>query len=278
MKLAPSANLRWVLSGLALFVFLWVSAPASYAGPIVLNQFASVGPNPDLGLTSWSDYVANALYALEHGLTSYGSPGPGYYATVVPIIPPLLPGQIVSSSGFLSWNGVVDPLSPYDLEHGNFIYFPLHILGNGSLFRLSNLYNDMNSSDPPNSFDNDGWFYDFNGYTIGIYYGPDGIKGTADDVLYNSGDASLYLINELLYVGVGASFNASGAPGGTPQEQMQYTLDYIGCVGTFQTSNQYCLYDDQGNLLNCTPEPGTIALLAGGLLGLLALRRFRKKR
>jgi len=126
----------------------------------------------------------------------------------------------------------------------------------------------MNSSDPPNSFDNDGWFYEFNSYTIGIDYGPDGIKGTADDVLYTSGDASLYLIHELLYVGVGASFNASGAPGSTPQEQMQYTLDYIGCVGTFQVDNRYYLI----------PEPGTIALLAGGLLGLLTLRRLRKKR
>lgn len=268
MIFVPFARPRLVLTGIALAVLLWVSAPASYAGPIVLNQFASVGPNPNMGLTSWSDYIDNVLHALYYALTSYGSPGPGYYSTVIPIVPPLLPGQVVSSSGFHSWNGVIDPATPYDLEHGNFIFFPLQILGNGTQFRLSNLYNDMNSSDPANSFNNDGGFSSFNSYTVGIDYGPDGIRGTGDDIRHTSGDASAFLIDELLYVGVSGSFNASGAPGSTPQEQMQYTLDYISCQGPFQVSNRYWL----------VPEPGTIALLASGLLGLLAFRRLRKKR
>src|SRR2546430_1028948 len=78
----------------------------------------------------------------------------------------------------------------------------LHILGNGTQFRLSNLTGVMHSSDPGDTFSFTAAPFTYSSHLVGIDYGPDRTKGTIDDVRITSGPSTV-LVDEILYTGVG---------------------------------------------------------------------------
>ena len=96
----------------------------------------------------------------------------------------------------------------YGAEEGNRMHFGLLVLGNGTQFSISELSFAATSTDPGNAlaFGYAGGYGYSTGY-VGLNYGPDGIKGTADDFLVTSGP-NTQLVDELYGRGSGNSFAA----------------------------------------------------------------------
>ena len=136
-------------------------------------------------------------------------------------------------TNFNSWRGVADPnpvyysLSPvFQTELGNRIHFGVHITDADTDFALQNLSWKLDSDDPNNYFDQQGTFAsaNYSNTRVGINYGIDGIKGTADDVIYDSGESGATLVNELIYVGVGDGFSALSGDGINNQDSINANL------------------------------------------------------
>ena len=109
------AHLLTFVSAVALCCLL--EEPAA-AQTVTIEQYAAEAPNA-FGSPSYTGWANNAIYALEHGLTSYGTPNtPTYFQEITGVS---TSGNIVS--GFPSWNGVADPSSPYNNELGNRLTF-----------------------------------------------------------------------------------------------------------------------------------------------------------
>lgn len=262
--------------GQAWIVFVILGLPAvANASYITMISVPSVGPNNSLS-PSWSQYATNALTSLANGGGNVGNPtsDPTAYAAASD----LAPGDLILSS-FPSWLGVADPTGAFAGEYGNQLLFGLVISGNGDYFRLSNLYNTMSSSDSGNSLGwNSGGFSVYGAYLVGRDCGPDGVCGTPDDVVYNGGEDASIPVNELLYVGVGAAFDASFEPGATGQDKLDSVRSFILSNSPFSVSNNYTLYDDGGAVLasidstvseaSQVPEPSSALLLATALIGL----------
>lgn len=247
------------------------------AGPSI-DVFGSFAPNA-YGSASWGGYVTNAIYALENGLSSVGTPSTDPTAYYQVTTAPLRYNMVTS---FNSWLGQADPGTAFGpafaAEYGNRLHFGLRIvsLGVANMFRLEDLTFDMNSSDAGNELDFDG---DFIGYTyearrMGIDYGADEIKGTSDDIVYASGQAGTNYVNELVYVGVG---NAWWPWPGTDQAQIDSEVARVMALGMPNTvTTTYSIvvggttYSNTGTVV-LTPEPSS--LLVFGLPALAALRR-----
>jgi hypothetical protein len=270
-----------------LVVMLWGSL--SYAGPVTLTIYPHIQPNPEMS-PSWTAFYLTAVTAIGNDLSSGGAGASAYN-----VISTFFPGDIVSSSGFHSWRGVVP--GAYANEHGNYLGFGLHVVGDGvqqfSLaglsFRMSS--NDVGSGCPAGTsgtwcwvggYQTPDWYSTYNPYTVGVNWGLDRARGGGDDIIYTAGDAQS-VIDELVYVGIAATFNATGYPGATPQDQINGVIDYINYWG-FSVNARYCMhYGETGSTcaesdITVTPEPGTMVLFAAGLLGLLVPRCLRKKR
>ncbi len=267
----------------ACIVLLMASTePMASAGVITMLSLPSVGPNNDLS-PSWPQYAANALASLGNGGGNIGDPttDPTAYAAASWIIA----GDLILSS-FPSWLGTAAPSGAFAGESGNQLLFGLVISGNGDYFRLSNLYNTMSSSDP---FDSLGWnsggFSAYGTYLVGRDCGADGVCGTADDIVYSNGEDASLPVNQLLYVGVGAAFDASGEPGATDQDKLDSVGAFILSNSPFSVSNTYTLYDDNLSVLASVdstiseasevPEPSTLLFAAVGLAGFAVLTRLR---
>lgn len=273
--------MRNSIFGVLFVALLFAAAPCLQAGPYThtMIQTPSIAPNAYLS-PSWTTYYTNAIAAIQAGATTWGAPGPGQYNAVTSGW--VLPGDVVVSS-FNSWRGVAP--GAYAGEFGNRLHFGLLLLGNGQMFRLSNLWFGM-SSTPDNFFQFTGGrgtadpFTSYNPWTVGIDYGPDGVPGGGDDTVYTSG-AATQLVHALFYVGVGNSIDATSEPGATPQDQLNSAMNYVSGMGI---TNRYCLYDDIGDELVCSdshidivPEPAPALLMLAGLGGLAAVRRFRRR-
>ncbi|MBI5708371.1 MAG: hypothetical protein HZC36_15420 [Armatimonadetes bacterium] len=247
------------------------------SGPTI-DVYGSFAPNA-YGSPSWGGYVSNAMYALENGLSSVGTPATDPTAYYQVTTAPLSRNMVTS---FNSWLGKADPGTAFGpafaSELGNRLHFGLRIisLGTANRFRLEDLTFDMNSSDGGNELDFDG---DFIGYTyearrMGIDYGGDGIKGTLDDIVYASGQAGTNFVNELCYVGVG---NAWWPWPGTDQAQIDSEVARVMALGMPNTvSTSYSIvingstYSNTGSVV-LTPEPASF--LVFGLPVLAYLRR-----
>ena len=257
------------------------------ADTISIEVVPALAPNA-YGSPSFAGWQANAVYALENGLSSWGTPGtPEYYQAGSNYTT----GQVIVT-GFPSWMGVVGPGSVfgagYAAELGNRMTFGLVVLGNGTQFSISELSFAATSTDPANAlaFGYSGG-YDYSAGYVGLDYGPDGIKGTADDVWITSGP-STQLVNELYGRGSGNSQDAycPAAPDPCTLAAQQAALDTAAALnGPYQFTATYQISND-GSVLGSgsatfdiqeAPEPGTLLSLGAGLALLVAARRRKRQ-
>ena len=259
---------------------LGLSVPAF--AQLTLQVVPSSAPNAS-GSPSWAGYAANALNSLQNNLGNIGSRAtdPTAYEIAGPIVQPS--DFLVTS--FNSWQGVAGPLAaPFASESGNRMHFGLHAYG-ATQFDLADVTFSISSSDPANSLSyvDDLSGCNFNGITrIGVNWGPDGIKGTSDDIIYTAGNVGNdhTLVNELFYVGAGNAFWPGGDspdpanPVGGAQAAIDDSTSYIMGNTPFTVTGSYSIL---GNTENATvtvvPEPSTISLLAFALGGLMLIRK-----
>ena len=249
---------------------------------IMIDVHASSAPNA-YGSPSWSGYMSNALYALENGLSVYGDrlTDPTAYERAPGTVGP---GEIAVTS-FNSWRGKVNPLTPFNNEHGNRMHFGLHVVGDGlEQFMLNDLTFEIHSSDPGDSlvFVGDFIGYNYNGTSrYGIDWGADRAKGGGDDIVYNSGNGTT-LVDELVYVGVGNAWWPGGAdpdpsnPIGGPQAAMDDYFAWVGSEAPILVTTTYSIGSYSGSdCVSVVPVPAAVLL---GMFGLgaagMKLRKF----
>ena len=127
-------------------------------------------------------------------------------------------------------------------------------MGNGTKVRLSNMAWDLHSSDPTNMFTFMGSFssttYDgLSGRAVGIDYGPDGIKGTGDDVRITTGSTD-QLVDEIVFVGRGnAMANDEASCPGADQTTLDCVKALYDSIMPFTITTDYILLDDFHNRL-----------------------------
>jgi hypothetical protein len=246
----------------------------SFGNIITIDVQASSAPNA-YGSPSWNTYLSNSLYALENGLTSYGgnrATDPTAYEAAPDIIGP---GEIAVTS-FNSWRGIVNPVAPFDNEHGNRIHFGLHAYGDGNTqFRLQDLSFDMHSSDPGDTLALGADFsnLDYNGARIGIDW-VDGIKGNGDDIIYTTGNGSTW-VDEIVYVGAGnawwpgygGSYGSDPAnPIGGTQAAMNDYFAWVNSEAPILVTMTYTIGDYTGSdSVTVVPVPAAVIL---GVLGM----------
>jgi hypothetical protein len=259
---------------------LGLSVPAF--AQTTLQVIPSSAPNA-FGSPSWAGYSANALNSLQNNLGNIGSRAtdPTAYEIAGPIVQP---GDFMVTT-FNSWQGVAGPLAaPFTSEEGNRMHFGLHA-SSATPFDLAEVTFSISSSDPANSLSyvDDLSGCNFNGTTrIGLNWGPDGIKGTSDDILYTAGNVGndQTLVNELFYVGAGNALWPGGSdpnpgnPAGGAQAAIDDTTNYIMGNAPFAITGSYSILGNTGSAtVTVIPEPATISLLAMALGGLMLIRK-----
>jgi hypothetical protein len=253
---------------------------------ISISVFPSLAPNV-YGSLSYPAWENNAIAGLMTGSSTSGDPTlPSFYQQIAngANIP------IWIASEFPSWLLQANPgtvFGPaYAGELGNRLYFNLHVVGNGQLFSISQLSFQATSTDAGNflGFNVNAGNYNYNSGYVGLNYGPDGIKGTGDDILITSGP-NTQLINELFARGSG---NAPGVmnsdPGVTNQDKIDNALANI--PSNFIFNGTYTLSTDGGDVNGSAfvvvgvPEPTTIALsgLGGSALAFVCVSQWKKRR
>jgi len=252
------------------------------AQTVTIEQYAAEAPNV-YGSPSYSGWAANAIYALENGLTSYGTPNtPTYFQEI----------QGVSTSGnivtnFNSWNGVANPSSPYSKEEGNRLTFLIVAKSSsGNNISLSQLSETMSSNDAKDTFGvtynwGTGQFcYSGHCYTYGAAtYSADQVGLISGGGEYNSGQPGTDEVNELIVIGIG---NALANTSGGTCSALGSTQAAINCVVAEYDAlfplviSSTAMIDGVSNTdpVN-VPEPGTLALFGAALagLGLVGMRR-----
>jgi len=236
---------------------LFIAASVALAGTVpTILIVNSVGPNGD---ASFIDYAENAAFALEHGLSAYGTPGtPGYYAASTGSI---YSGGMISTPTFNSWLGSDTPGPAYSGEFGNAIFFGLYIYSE-TAFRL-----------PDVTWSNPVWgSADLSG--IGFSRHMVGMSGATrhDTTTGSAGSDDLTPINQLWYSGVSVTapiYTSADLPAALStyafgSATVRYTLNLGSAEATYTADSTFS---------TGIPEPGTLSLMALGFGGLFFFRR-----
>jgi len=255
-----------------------------------VDVMISSGPN-QFGSPSWAQYTANAREALETGQSSVGG-NPATTPTAYSAFPnnaAIHPGYAIAST-FKSWIGYTNPGAAFDREIGNRLKFGLHILSDGALankFNMSDVTYSLKRGDINNP--GSGGFLAMPGKTydgtqqVGIDWGPDRTRDTADDIIYNSGESATStttnLIDELIYTGIGTAYSPLEiSVTDTDQDKLDNRVEYIIDLGVAPTTVTYNITSDSGtdsgsgSIYYQIPEPSS------ALLGLLGVGLFLRRR
>ena len=274
-----------LLLGLA---FAGLASANSIGSSIEINVYTALAPNA-FGSPSYNEWRDNAIYALEHGLDSYGTPGtPSYYQKAAGITP----YQYPEVTSFNSWMGQADPGtafgSAFANELGERAAFPLYINGNGTQFSIADLSFTATGTDPGDSmgFTFAAGSYNYSNDYVGILSGTDNTVGTGDDIFITSG-LNTQLVDALAGRGSGNGLWPCGpgdlSPCGTTAEQQAAINNMMLALSgqTFTGTYQLGAATGSGTFTfsSATPEPGTLPLMAGiGLLaGIVVFKRRRQQ-
>jgi hypothetical protein len=257
---------------------MFMSVLASTVG---ITVSPSVGPN-GWGSANFPPYAANAVYALEHGLTSYGTPGtPSYYQQESNIN---INQMIVT--GFPSWLGQADPGTvfgaAYTNELGNRPLFGVVINGNGEKISISELGFTMSSNDPVNmlGFSFGTGSYNYSNDYVGVILDPGGPT-------FITGGPNTQLVDMIVGRGSGNADAAycPAAPAVCDIAAQQAAIDALApdFLGLTAFNGTYTMTSDAGVLatgsgtfnVGAAPEPAIPITLGSGLVALVILGRKR---
>ena len=277
---------RWGKFGLTLCALALFGFVNTSNADISIEVFPAFAPNGPAS-PNWVGYVGNAISGIDAGGTNTGTgptrdADPAYYET---ISGPISPSEIVYTT-FNSWRGMAanNPafVGVMTGEFGNRVHFGTRITAtDGMEFALSDVTWELDSDDLTDYFDQSGSIVgNYSSTRVGLNYGADGVKGTADDISITSGAGS-QLVNELLYVGVGEGFPSENIAAPTDQDDINLTLSTLTCTEDCEVSLKaiYRVGDamGMGDITLIVPEPSSMALASiGALLGIAALRNRRQ--
>lgn len=256
---------------------LTMAAAAAHGATITV--VTSLAPNV-YGSPNWGTYQANAMTALDLGLSSYGAPGtPGYYQTTTNVR-----ADQAIVTGFPSWMGQVDPGtvfgSQYANEYGNRMHFGVRIDGNGQQISIDQLSFSASSSDAGDllGFGYGAGSYGYSSAYEGVLAGADGVLWTADDVFITGGPSN-QLVDGI--IGRGSGNSDAAYCSGCTLAQQQAALDTEARYFTSPTTfvGTYSLGADSGSgtfNISPVPEPRTWVMMLLGVFGLGALLRRRR--
>lgn len=269
MKSIPS---RFRLFAVVMCLTFW--AGAALAGPLVY-VVPSISPDPVLNLSTYDAWSANALTALQDGTTTNGAAGPSYYAQIASFA-----STDVIGTNFPYWKGQLNPAAPFDTQTGNGLAFGVAILGNGQQFTMGHVSyaDDFFGS----TFTTNLSAYGYGARMIGINYGPDGIRGTADDIVYNGiggapGTAvgtAADPVDALFFSGVDIQFYVAD-----PADLSAAIAQILAATSPFASATYTVRIGDSGtsgtSQVEMVPEPATLSFGGLGvlLLGLAARRK-----
>ena len=247
---------------------------AAYAD-IQVTVLPSLAPNA-FGSPSWDTYAANAVYAIQNGLSSYGDPNsPTYYTQTTNFT-----ADQTIVTGFPSWMGQADPGTvfgaAYANELGNRMHFGFDMVATkGETFDVNSVSFSSTSS-PGGGLD----------YSWGAgpwTYSPWRIGITAGGKVYDNGEDGTLQVVQLIYVGSGNSYDAYCA--GCTTVQQQAAIDAAALAGGGYTyTGTYSVTDSAGATFSGSgafdvappvPEPSGIVLL-GTIIGIVGVFRHRR--
>lgn len=238
------------------------------------NATVSIDVTPNLapnvyGSPSYSGYLANALYALQNGLSSYGdSTKPTYFSAVTS---PISRSSAVVT-GFKSWMGQADPTGVFANELGNRMTFGVFIQGNGEKISISQLSFLAQSVGDSNQlgFSNAAGVYTYNANWVGIIYGTDGPT-------YITSGLNTQLVDAIVGRGSSCSYAAYEKSGFTHQQLIDKVANSPTAQWTSYTGT-YTLGGVSGSgsfnaLGSAVPGPAAALAFVAGLAATAKRRR-----
>jgi hypothetical protein len=256
--------------------------------PEIAPDYLDGNGNPNASYTTWQ---TNALYALENGLSSYGTPGtPGYYTQQTWTSGT---GAVTSSTDFNSWLGsAAAATGNYSNEAGNYLRFGL-IISSSTPFELADVAFSLTDTANDLTFSFQG--YDFTSPGIaGFNTTPN--ASFSNNVDPNS-DPTATPITTLYYSGSGNSLQATCIIGTdcNPASEQNYIDNVLannslavfstdvlngaysfGVLSAPDSPNSNGLFSNSANFSVLAPEPSTWFLMISAVPAIAALRRRRK--
>jgi hypothetical protein len=262
---------RQLLLSSTLMLLLLAAQPA--AAQFAVTVYPSIGPNGN-GSPSILAYGANAIYALENGLSSYGAGGagsPSFYSQVTGSVTP----SSIISTGAYSWDGqAVKPgqaNQPDGKEVGNALFFGFHAHSATpttiSSVTLTVPFPNAAVTATKTSFSP--FLVGYNATTPGAGY-------------FTSGALSSHAITDLYYAGASGAFVSTVA--GLPATIASLLSTYAGPNGAFNLGSGASVSFGGATTTSlslsasiATPEPASAVVLGLGVVGLLGYT-YRRRR